>query len=69
MENFQASIIYHEWYGHIVNGWGNGNQYAIRSNNGTHYKCYESVIGSPIFCKTTKAYQDFNNDMKKRLSK
>ena len=69
VENFQASIIYHEWYGHIVMGWGNGNNKKIASDGGTHYKCYEAVINSQIFQKTTSLYQKFYHEMLNDLKK
>ena len=60
VENVQASVVYHEWLGHIIMGWGNENQDALASNGGTHYMCYLSVISSPLFKSTTTLYQNFN---------
>jgi len=59
VENLQCSVLNHEWYGHIKMGWGNGNQKATKSEGGTHYKCYQFVINSPLFKKTTEKYQEF----------
>ena len=63
VENIQASVVYHEWFGHIMMGWGNGNQYAKASDGGTHYMCYLAVISSPLFKSTTTLYQNFNYNM------
>ena len=63
VENVQASVVYHEWLGHIIMGWGNGNQYAKASDGGTHYMCYLAVISSPLFKSTTTLYQNFNYQM------
>ena len=68
VENLQCSVLYHEWYGHIKMGWGNGNEEAKKSEGGTHYKCYQFVIDSPLFKKTTEKYQEFNKNMYKHFS-
>ena len=63
VENIISSIVYHEWLGHGQMGYGNNNEKAIASQQGTHYACYLAVITSPIFSRTTSAYQKFNNEM------
>ena len=69
VENFQASVVYHEWYGHIIKRWGNGNQGYTLSQGGTHYKCYQAVKDSPIYNKTTIKYQKFYETMLESLSR
>lgn len=69
VENITASLVYHEWLGHMQMDWGDGDQNASASNHGTHYACYLAVIISPIFGKTTSAYQNFNTYMFNTLFK
>ena len=59
VENIQSSVVYHEWFGHIKMGWGNGHQQDIASSGGTHYMCYLAVMNSPCWNKTTERYKDF----------
>ena len=63
VENIQSSVVYHEWIGHLIMGWGNGNQMSTAKSGGTHYMCYLSVISSPMFNKTSEKYQKFNLKM------
>ena len=51
VENIQASVVIHEWYGHLQRGWGDANK--------THRYCYSAVWHDPLFQKTTKNYQEF----------
>ncbi len=51
VENLQASLIFHEWYGHAIKGYNDKNK--------NHSKCYEAVMDSPIFDKTTLNYKSF----------
>ena len=69
VENMISTIVYHEWKGHMIEKWGNNNNFATKSQGGTHYKCYESVINSPIFNKTTEAYQQAMRDVLNDLLK
>ena len=70
VENITASLVYHEWLGHEIMGWGEGDNPMRRaSSGGTHYACYLSVMISPIYKKTTPAYQKFNEDAFKYLFK
>lgn len=63
VENIQTTILYHEFLGHFVNGWGNENGNLQKSQGGEHYRCYHSVIASPMFTQTTKKFQDFQKRM------
>lgn len=60
-QNVIASVVYHEWYGHIKMGYSgcDGN----KTSGCDHYKCYDAVINSPIFSKTTNKYQQFYKEM------
>ena len=70
VENIICSLVYHEWFGHEKMGWGEtDNQKRRASEGGTHHLCYYSVINSPIYNKTTPAYQKFNENAYKYLSK
>ena len=51
VENIQASVVIHEWYGHLQRGWGDANK--------THRYCYSAVWNDPLFQKTTEKYQEF----------
>ena len=62
VENIISSIVYHEWFGHDVMGYGSPNQLAKASEGGTHYACYLSVMSSPLWSRTTPSYQKFNQD-------
>jgi len=55
VENIQASIVIHEWYGHLRRGWGDAN------NN--HQLCYAAVYHDPLYRKTTESYKNFINRM------
>ena len=59
VENIQASVVIHEWYGHLLRKWGNA--------NGTHHYCYSAIINDPLFSKTTENYQRFVHNMYKKL--
>ena len=69
VENIISTVVYHEWKGHMIEKWGNNNNFATKSQGGTHYKCYESVINSPVFNKTTEAYQQAMRDVLNNLLK
>ena len=70
VENIICSLVYHEWFGHEKMGWGEtDNQKRRASEGGTHHLCYYSVINSPIYNKTTPAYQKINENAYKYLSK
>jgi len=45
VENIANSIIYHEWLGHLMLGYG--------SHIGNHHKVYEFQIQSPLWEATT----------------
>lgn len=49
VENIACSIIYHEWYGHLMNFY----------NDSTHYKAYLSQMFSPLWSRTTELYKHF----------
>ena len=51
VENILASVISHEWLGHIIQN------YSDHNNN--HYKAYLNVINGPFGGKTTKNYKMF----------
>lgn len=51
VENIQASVVIHEWYGHLQRGWGDANK--------NHRYCYSAVWNDPLFQKTTEKYQEF----------
>ena len=51
VENIQASVVIHEWYGHLRRGWGDANK--------THRYCYSAVWHDPLFAKTTNNYQNY----------
>lgn len=63
VENITSSLVYHEWFGHDVMGYGRPNQMATASDGGTHYACFLSVMTSPIWRRTTPSYQEFNQTM------
>ena len=63
VENITATIVYHEWFGHEVMGYGRPDQKAEASKGGTHYACYLAVMVSPLYGKTTSAYRNFNQEM------
>ena len=63
VENITSSLVYHEWFGHEVMGYGSPNQMATASRGGTHYACYLSVMTSPLWSRTTPDYQKFNKAM------
>ena len=63
VENIISTLVYHEWRGHGMMGWGNGNNSATAKQGGTHFMCYLSVMSSPIFNRTTSAYKEFNQNM------
>ncbi len=69
VENIQCTILNHEWYGHIINKWGNGEGEKVKSQGGTHYKCYEQCINSELFKNTTDAYKKFQWTQLDALSK
>jgi hypothetical protein len=52
VENVQASIIFHEWYGHVKMGYKDGSLQG-------HYNAYDAVMNSPIYNKTTQNYKSF----------
>jgi hypothetical protein len=51
VENVQATLVYHEWYGH------GKKKYGDRTLD--HTCCYEAVIEYPIFQKSTTNRQNF----------
>ena len=51
VENIQASVVFHEWYGHAMKGYNDRNK--------NHSKCYEAVIESPLIEKVTQKYINF----------
>lgn len=51
VENIANSIIYHEWLGHLMLGYG--------SHIGNHHKVYEFQIQSPLWEATTFKYKLF----------
>lgn len=51
VENIANSIIYHEWFGHLMLGYGS----HIRN----HYKVYEFQMQSPLWEATTFKYKLF----------
>lgn len=53
VENLQASIVYHEWWGHIANPFSSKKEY----NN--HSEAYKAVMNSPLWGDTTLNYQNF----------
>ena len=59
VENIQASVIIHEWYGHILRGWC--------TKNNTHHFCYSAVMNDPLFKRTTTNYQNYIKEMYRRL--
>ena len=59
VENIQASVIIHEWYGHILRGWC--------TKNKTHHFCYSAVMNDPLFKRTTTNYQNYIKEMYRRL--
>ena len=63
VENITSSLVYHEWFGHDVMGYGKPNQMARASEGGTHYACYLLVMTSPLWGRTTPSYQEFNQTM------
>ena len=69
VENIISTVVYHEWKGHVVEKWGNGNNFATKSQGGTHYLCYLSVKNSPIYSKTTESYKESISIVLKQLSK
>ncbi len=69
VENIQCTIVYHEWYGHIIMKWGKKGDSLNKSEGGDHYLCYEAVINSPLFPYTTSRYQEFNRKSYDALSK
>lgn len=69
VENIISSIVYHEWKGHYIEKWGNGDNFATRSQGGKHYMCYLSVINSPIYDKTTDSYKSANRIILQQLMK
>ena len=52
VENVQASVVYHEWYGHVIKGYSDGYWKD-------HYQAYDAVMMSPIYSKTTPNYKSF----------
>ena len=63
VENITSSLVYHEWYGHNVMGYGTPDQMKTAHDGGTHYGCYLSVMISPLWGRTTPSYQEFNQTM------
>ena len=59
VENIQASVIIHEWYGHILRGWC--------TKNNTHHFCYSAVMNDPLFKRTTTNYQNYIKEAYRRL--
>lgn len=57
VENIQASVIIHEWYGHLRRGWGDASK--------THRFCYSAVMNDPLYKRTTERYQSFVSRMYK----
>ncbi len=51
VENIQASVVVHEWYGHLHRGWGDADK--------SHRYCYSAIWYDDLFKKTTQAYHDF----------
>jgi len=59
VENVQASVIFHEWYGHVKNS------FSERSLFPNHHSAYDAVMDSPIYSKTTPNYQSFTESQRK----
>ncbi|MBP5614466.1 MAG: RHS repeat-associated core domain-containing protein, partial [Bacteroidales bacterium] len=53
VENIQASVVFHEWYGHIIKGYSD--------DNNNHSICYSLSLQSPIYKNTTLKYKRFIN--------
>ena len=53
VENVQASVIFHEWYGHLIKGYSD--------DNNNHSMCYTLSLQSPIYKDTTIKYKRFIN--------
>ena len=53
VENLLSTIIYHEWYGHIVKGYSN---YFY-----THSRAFQAVKNGDFWESTTKRYKNFIN--------
>jgi RHS repeat-associated protein len=51
VENIQSSLIFHEWYSHLINNYCD--------NNNNHRVAYENVINSNLWKKTTDNYKCF----------
>ena len=66
VENIQCAILNHEWFGHDICNWDGGN--TKKSQGGTHYKCYEQVVNSSMFSRTTQRYQNMQKKMLETLS-
>ena len=51
VENLAATIVYHEYYGHLIQGYGN--------LTGDHYKAYLNSKNCPFYNGTTQNYKDY----------
>ena len=51
VENLAATIVYHEYYGHLIQGFGD--------LTGTHYKAYLNSKNCPYYKGTTQKYKDY----------
>lgn len=53
--NILGSYLYHEWFGHVIMGWGDETR--------THHKCFEMVINSIFFDEKRHSYYIYINNM------
>lgn len=53
--NILGSILYHEWFGHVIMKWGDEDR--------THHKCFEMVRNSIFFDERRHSYYIYINKM------